>query len=56
MEESMIEYTDSLTGIETGMLEGLFVGWKKPHTPERHLEIRGDGHEKVSEEPGGSES
>jgi len=35
----MIEYTDSLKGIDAGMLPGFFVGWKTPHTPERHLEI-----------------
>jgi len=36
---SMIEYRDSLAGIEPGMLQGFFVGWKTPHTPEQHLEI-----------------
>jgi len=35
----MVEYRDSLDGIESGMLQGFFVGWKTPHTPERHLEI-----------------
>ena len=35
----MVEYRDSLDGIEPGMLQGFFVGWKTPHTPERHLEI-----------------
>jgi ribosomal protein S18 acetylase RimI-like enzyme len=35
----MIEYTDSLDEIDPGMLQGFFVGWKSPHTPERHLEI-----------------
>jgi len=35
----MIEYADSLDGIRPGMLKGFFVGWKTPHTPERHLEI-----------------
>ena len=35
----MIEYTDSLDGIDAGMLQGFFVGWKTPHTPDRHLEI-----------------
>jgi len=35
----MIEYRDSLDGIDVGMLQGFFVGWKTPHTPDRHLEI-----------------
>jgi len=35
----MIEYRDSLDGIKPEMLRGFFVGWKTPHTPERHLEI-----------------
>jgi ribosomal protein S18 acetylase RimI-like enzyme len=35
----MIEYRDFLDGIDTDMLQGFFVGWKTPHTPERHLEI-----------------
>ena len=35
----MIEYTDSTENITPHMLEGFFQGWKKPHTPERHLEI-----------------
>jgi len=35
----MIEYRDSLDGIKPEMLQGFFVGWKTPHTPERHLEI-----------------
>jgi ribosomal protein S18 acetylase RimI-like enzyme len=35
----MIEYTDTLDEIDAGMLQGFFVGWKTPHTPERHLEI-----------------
>jgi ribosomal protein S18 acetylase RimI-like enzyme len=35
----MIEYRDSLDGISPEMLQGFFVGWKAPHTPEQHLEI-----------------
>jgi ribosomal protein S18 acetylase RimI-like enzyme len=36
---AMIDYRDSLDGIGPEMLQGFFVGWKTPHTPERHLEI-----------------
>ena len=35
----MIEYTDSVENITSQMLEGFFEGWKKPRTPEEHLEI-----------------
>ena len=35
----MIEYTDSLDGVEPEHLEGFFVGWPSPPKPERHLEI-----------------
>jgi ribosomal protein S18 acetylase RimI-like enzyme len=38
-EQEMIEYSDSLDGIRPVMLEGFFVGWRTPHSPERHLEI-----------------
>ncbi len=34
-----IEYRDTAAGIEPSMLHGFFEGWKKPHTPERHLAI-----------------
>ena len=35
----MIEYTDSLEGVEPPQLEGFFVGWPSPPSPERHLEL-----------------
>jgi ribosomal protein S18 acetylase RimI-like enzyme len=35
----MIEYFETTQGINAAMLKGFFVGWKKPHTPETHLEI-----------------
>jgi ribosomal protein S18 acetylase RimI-like enzyme len=35
----MIRYTSSLDGIHTEMLEGFFVGWRSPRTPEEHLAI-----------------
>jgi ribosomal protein S18 acetylase RimI-like enzyme len=35
----VIEYTDSLDGVEPEHLEGFFVGWPSLPTPERHLEI-----------------
>ena len=35
----MIEYTASTEGIDPAMLGGFFVGWKKPYSPEEHLEI-----------------
>ena len=35
----MIEYTDSVENITSQMLEGFFEGWKKPRTPQEHLEI-----------------
>ncbi len=41
----MIEYTESIDGVEAGHLEGFFVGWPQPPSPERHLELlRGSDH------------
>lgn len=34
-----IEYTDRLGGVEARHLEGFFVGWPTPPSPERHLEV-----------------
>nr|MBN2276624.1 GNAT family N-acetyltransferase [candidate division Zixibacteria bacterium] len=34
-----IRYTDNPENIEPEMLQGFFVGWPKPPTPEKHLEI-----------------
>lgn len=35
----MIEYTDSLAGIEPHHLRGFFVGWWEPPSPEKHLRL-----------------
>lgn len=35
----MIEYTDDLTGVEPGMLQGFFVGWPRGASPEQHLAV-----------------
>jgi len=35
----MIRYSDSIAGVTPDMLKGFFQGWKKPRTPEEHLEI-----------------
>jgi GNAT superfamily N-acetyltransferase len=35
----MIDYTDSLAGVEPRHLEGFFVGWPHPPSPETHLHL-----------------
>jgi ribosomal protein S18 acetylase RimI-like enzyme len=35
----MIYYVDSVEMITSTMLQGFFVSWHKPHTPEVHLQI-----------------
>jgi ribosomal protein S18 acetylase RimI-like enzyme len=35
----MIKYTDSVDNITADKLNGFFVGWKTPHTPQEHLKI-----------------
>jgi ribosomal protein S18 acetylase RimI-like enzyme len=35
----MIQYSDSTAKLNPDMLKGFFVGWRKPHTPETHLQI-----------------
>jgi GNAT superfamily N-acetyltransferase len=35
----VIEYTDSLDGVEAAHLEGFFAGWPHPPSPERHLDL-----------------
>jgi ribosomal protein S18 acetylase RimI-like enzyme len=35
----MIQYQTSLENIRANQLEGFFVGWPNPPTPETHLEI-----------------
>lgn len=41
----MLHYTASLDGITSAHLQGFFVGWPNPPTPETHLRIlRGSSH------------
>jgi ribosomal protein S18 acetylase RimI-like enzyme len=41
----VIEYVTDPTGVGPEQLRGFFVGWPKPPSPERHLEIlRGGSH------------
>jgi ribosomal protein S18 acetylase RimI-like enzyme len=41
----MIEYSESVDGVEPAQLEGFFVDWAVRPSPERHLEIlRGSDH------------
>jgi ribosomal protein S18 acetylase RimI-like enzyme len=41
----MVEYSDSAAGVEPKQLQGFFVGWRNPPSPERHAEIlRGSAH------------
>ncbi|HUV04108.1 MAG TPA: GNAT family N-acetyltransferase [Armatimonadota bacterium] len=35
----MIQYTDSLIGITADNLQGFFVGWPNPLSPETHLKL-----------------
>ena len=35
----MIDYTDSLAGIDPRHLDGFFVGWPHPPSPETHLQL-----------------
>jgi ribosomal protein S18 acetylase RimI-like enzyme len=34
-----IEYAESLEAVEPAHLQGFFVGWPSPPSPERHLEL-----------------
>jgi GNAT superfamily N-acetyltransferase len=43
----MIEYTDTSDGITPDMLQGFFVGWKRPHDPETHLKILANSDVKI---------
>ena len=51
----MIAYTDRLDGVEPRHLEGFFVGWPNPPSPERHLELlrRSAAVVLAREDPGG---
>ena len=41
----MIRYTDKIEGLAAGDLQGFFVGWRHPRTPQEHLDIlRGSDH------------
>jgi ribosomal protein S18 acetylase RimI-like enzyme len=41
----VIEYSTDASGVKPEHLTGFFVGWPKPPSPERHLEIlRGSSH------------
>jgi ribosomal protein S18 acetylase RimI-like enzyme len=41
----VIEYVTDAAGVRPEQLRGFFVGWPKPPSPERHLEIlRGSSH------------
>lgn len=41
----MIVYTESLDGITSDKLNGFFVGWPNPPSPETHLQIlKGSSH------------
>lgn len=42
-----IEYTESLAGITAGKLQGFFVGWPSPPTPETHLRLLHESDEVV---------
>ena len=35
----MIRYIEDINDVDENMLEGFFVGWPTPPTPERHLEL-----------------
>ncbi len=35
----MIDYTESLDGIKSRLLEGFFVGWPHPPSPQAHLRL-----------------
>jgi len=40
----VIVYTDNSEGVEPAQLEGFFVGWPNPPSPERHLKILRGSH------------
>jgi ribosomal protein S18 acetylase RimI-like enzyme len=47
----VIEYIESVDGVEARHLEGFFVDWPQPPSPERHLELlRGSDHVVVARE------
>ena len=49
----MIVYDTSLEGVGTDDLEGFFVGWPSPPSPEQHLALlRGSEHVVLAQEEG----
>ncbi len=49
----MIVYDTSVDGVDPGDLEGFFVGWPSPPSPERHLALlRGSEHVVLAREEG----
>lgn len=52
----MIRYDDDLSDVTPDRLDGFFVGWPSPPTPERHLELlRGSDHVILAREEDGLE-
>lgn len=50
----MIVYEDDAAGVLPEQLEGFFVGWPSPPSPERHLELlRGSAHVVLAREEDG---
>jgi ribosomal protein S18 acetylase RimI-like enzyme len=48
-----VEYSDRLEGVEPQHLEGFFVGWPSPPSPERHLALlRGSAAVQLARESG----
>jgi ribosomal protein S18 acetylase RimI-like enzyme len=49
----VIEYAESVEGVAARELEGFFVGWPQPPSPERHLDLlRGSDHVVLAREDG----
>ncbi len=49
----MIHYADSVHGITTKMLQGFFIRWKMPLSPETHLAIlKNSDHVVLAIDPG----
>ncbi len=47
----MTDYAADVAGVEPRHLEGFFVGWPTPPSPERHLELlRGSSHVVLAKE------
>ena len=48
----MIEYVETVDGVEAQHLEGFFVGWPQPPSPERGLKLlQGSDHVVLAREP-----